>query len=1213
MRRIRKIAGILFAVALGGAIGWASQAEAASNQGKFFRPKRKPVAAESPRIKRDQSSLALRASLRKEGETSVEELEKLQQKIRLRLSDGYVRHMAAPASAYFPVEVDAYAPQTFRGPEFVQTAHKFIKANQGLICDPSSRLEFVTSKRREIEGRGYVRMQQYYEGVPVLAGSLIVQPRGTDGVPALFSDGVRDLSRLENGLLTTVPLITPEFARNAAIRATSADGRYAPDELAATEPVLALYEPGIFGLEGELQLVWDTKAHLRGRVGPVGERFLINARDGSIALRFNDVRSSLYRGVHDYLERPWDTVYTEPHPRKWFGGDHDTAPRGVGHCRRWDEELFCLNHQEGNSTHLNWPSDWNRDVYMPVPWSNIAIDYLAHTYYFYRFQHQRDSYGPWPDPFGEGPGPIQDHGIHRIWHNDDPYYPEPERVDNDPTMPYGYGYELMLTTRISDDNAFFQNLGADGDYDAQNLLHIAVGTRYQACDDVIAHEYTHGVTSLESDLFYMTESGAIDEALSDMWGEWIDLTNVPYGTIENPTQRGVRWVIGEDIDCPYNGASGHPSGYFRPEGTSEEWVIARAVALRDMRNPPYYGQPDKTTSPYFWTRLGDNGGVHMNSGIINKLAYLLSDGDTFNNRVVLGMGITGNYDSTGYSDDQFNPAPPGYYDGTEANPLPYYTYPKPPTSSRTAPELFYEVQCNLLNPASDFEDFYYALMQACDNLVMSETEKENVDKACEAVEIKPARISQAYNIVYKDKRNPALKPLIDDETNEIIIADPQAYGTLKITRNKNFPKHRLYDTPHGATIRVIKSAGSILNLYTEADVDDVEVDNELQSVTTKGCYIKRMRAAEVGTVRQTDYARSWSTGDEPYPDNPDYPWCNFATGEYYLTSIFSNEDWDPGRLKSGARPLKIQLNGLATLQVHAPAQSVTATISTKKWKVPVYRSNINTEELTVVGFVDDLSYAGTPADLFATPGEFIVGELKSYKLMGGSFLGQTMSSVARTPVVTRIKTSGMASMPVNYGGRYSIYYVSWIAPDLLDMAANKVYLESTGGGHVAPEEARAAGEFASIGGQAKRYHFGSVAMTSTTTSGTETTTVTVRRALTYNAGGSVGAFFSDGAPYDYISVFRSGTDPSSEYQNIVKVQASNYVRGDFQAGVEFDSDGNALAIRGDIKSILLGCGDDFTTSPFIMGHGWTVKRPRFRGDHSAFILHNLPYVPTDPH
>ena len=61
-------------------------------------------------------------------------------------------------------------------------------------------------------------------------------------------------------------------------------------------------------------------------------------------------------------------------------------------------------------------------------------------------------------------------------------------------------------------------------------------------DDIVAHEYTHGVTQYESNLFYYYQSGAIDESFSDLWGEYYDQTN---GLGNDDTS--VKWQIGEDV------------------------------------------------------------------------------------------------------------------------------------------------------------------------------------------------------------------------------------------------------------------------------------------------------------------------------------------------------------------------------------------------------------------------------------------------------------------------------------------------------------------------------------------------------------------------------------------------------------------------------------------------------------------------------------------
>ena len=67
--------------------------------------------------------------------------------------------------------------------------------------------------------------------------------------------------------------------------------------------------------------------------------------------------------------------------------------------------------------------------------------------------------------------------------------------------------------------------------------------------------------------------------------------------------------------------------------------------------------------------------MHFNSGINNKAAYLLTDGDTFNGYTVNGLGIA------------------------------------------KVADIYYEAQTNLLTSGSDYADLHAALNQACQNLV----------------------------------------------------------------------------------------------------------------------------------------------------------------------------------------------------------------------------------------------------------------------------------------------------------------------------------------------------------------------------------------------------------------------------------------------------------------------------------------------------------------
>jgi bacillolysin len=134
--------------------------------------------------------------------------------------------------------------------------------------------------------------------------------------------------------------------------------------------------------------------------------------------------------------------------------------------------------------------------------------------------------------------------------------------------------------------------------------------------DVVAHELTHGVTDFSSRLDYVNESGALNEAFSDMMGTSVEFFFQPPGN--GPMQAD--YLIGEDIAVGV--LSGVPNG------------------IRSMANPALFGQPDHVSKKAILPPddANDNGGVHINSGIPNQAFYLAIEGGT--NRTS-GIRVTG--------------------------------------------------------------------------------------------------------------------------------------------------------------------------------------------------------------------------------------------------------------------------------------------------------------------------------------------------------------------------------------------------------------------------------------------------------------------------------------------------------------------------------------------------------------------------------------------
>ncbi|MDO1446106.1 MBG domain-containing protein [Rhodocytophaga aerolata] len=107
--------------------------------------------------------------------------------------------------------------------------------------------------------------------------------------------------------------------------------------------------------------------------------------------------------------------------------------------------------------------------------------------------------------------------------------------------------------------------------------------------DIVAHEISHAICENTARLVYSYEPGALNEGFSDIWAATIEY-------YADPSKK--TWLLGEETN----------------------------VAFRSMSNPKEYLQPDTYQGQYWYTGIADNGGVHINSGVLNHWFYILSVG-----------------------------------------------------------------------------------------------------------------------------------------------------------------------------------------------------------------------------------------------------------------------------------------------------------------------------------------------------------------------------------------------------------------------------------------------------------------------------------------------------------------------------------------------------------------------------------------------------------
>ncbi len=157
--------------------------------------------------------------------------------------------------------------------------------------------------------------------------------------------------------------------------------------------------------------------------------------------------------------------------------------------------------------------------------------------------------------------------------------------------------------------------------------------------DVVGHEMTHGVTEHTCGLEYLFEAGALNEALSDIFGKTIEFKN---------DSSHYNWLIGSKF-------------FFKPDS-----------AFRDMANPNYYKNPKNYKGKFWVTGSSDNGGVHTNSGVLNYWFYLLVTGQSGTNEAgksfqVQAMGFDKTIDIVYQMMKNYLTSTSYYYDAKEAS------------------------------------------------------------------------------------------------------------------------------------------------------------------------------------------------------------------------------------------------------------------------------------------------------------------------------------------------------------------------------------------------------------------------------------------------------------------------------------------------------------------------------------------------------------------
>jgi bacillolysin len=251
-----------------------------------------------------------------------------------------VRFLAAPPSASLP-QPFSLRPDAL--PEHAATSFLSVYGRLFGLVDPIRELKL--NRVRDLpEGRSVVKFNQVHNGIPVIAGEMIVN-----------MDRVKNIKSISGEISPRITLDTTasfdlQRAERKALATVAKKYRVSEEHLEVLSSELSIYNPVLLGHRMNRNfLVW--KVAVKSAKLPIKEFMLIDAKTGMTLLSFNQVHAALYREIYD--------------------NENDSSAPLPGY--EPPERI------EG------------QDPYLIVEDVDYAYDYLGDTYNFYWTYHNRDS------------------------------------------------------------------------------------------------------------------------------------------------------------------------------------------------------------------------------------------------------------------------------------------------------------------------------------------------------------------------------------------------------------------------------------------------------------------------------------------------------------------------------------------------------------------------------------------------------------------------------------------------------------------------------------------------------------------------------------------------------------------------------------------------------------------------------------------------------
>jgi bacillolysin len=475
-----------------------------------------------------------------------------------------------------------------------QVAWDFLRENRELFGIENIEEELASMQTKTDQyGWHHVAFQQRYQRLPVWGAMVLTHVDDRRVVQVVDS---KYLHRIQ---VDPTPAIDPRRAIEISWEHAGVEERIEPRE--APYAVIFVYE-GVTHLAWALTIP-GSDLSLDGNVRePAYWQYFIDAHDGAVIARYNMVRmhtSTTGTGLSvnnpPHLKETGKTIQTYHDDSKNIYQLRDTTRQTADKvdiltydadgalAEKYGQFAFVASGDLSQDSDNNWndKTDWNstdhnkRIQYQPAEVD--AHDYMGRVYDHYKTRFGRIS--------------LDDNGmaIKTYVH---------VRTQNVNGVTVAYNNSFWFT-----DGCCF----GFGDGDCVGL------TFYSGALDIVAHEFTHGVTAHEirdaqGKPFGFASSGepaAVEESFSDVFAAFVDRDwwhgdKIVVGSLTAP---GKQW---RDLSNPTRGLA------YDPSDTANQFLA------KGVPQPDHYGARYQGT----W----DNGGAHINCGILNFAAYLATHG-----------------------------------------------------------------------------------------------------------------------------------------------------------------------------------------------------------------------------------------------------------------------------------------------------------------------------------------------------------------------------------------------------------------------------------------------------------------------------------------------------------------------------------------------------------------------------------------------------------